>query len=364
MENEKTKKPLDFVTLLMLLWSKRKRIAINCAIAFALACVIVFSIPKEYTSEVTIAPELNLSEGGLSGGLSSLAEMAGINMSALSDNEAIYPELYPEIVASYPFLTDLLNLQVTTKDGEVTTDLYDYLTKHQRMPWWASIMKSIMRPLKKADKPAVGDLRQAESKQLSREQILMLEGFSKSLSVTLDKKTSLITVSATMQDPLVAATVAESLSDKLQKYIDQYHTAKQRDNVAFLQQMKAEAKEKYQQAMADYATYTDAHYNAFLESVKAEQTRLENEMEMAYQVYGQVNTQLESAQAKLQERKPICVVIQPAVVPFKASSPKKIMTAVLFVFLAFFGTTAWILVRQEMDGVLRQRHAANASTQE
>lgn len=355
MQNGNANNTTGFLNLLVLIWGRRKRIVVNCAIAFVVACVIVFSIPKEYTSEVTIAPELNLSESGLSGSLSSLAAMAGIDMAAMSDNEAIYPELYPEIVSSYPFLTDLLSLEVTTKDGELTTDLYQYLTKHQRMPWWASGMKALTGFLKKPDRPAVDDVRKANPKQLSRRQIMMLEGFSKTLHVEMDHKTSLITVGATMQDPLVAATVAESLSEKLQQYMDKYHTAKQRDNVAYLETMKQAAHEKYAETMQAYAHYTDTHYNALLESVKAEQTRLENEMEMAYQMYGQVSTQLESAKAKLQERKPICVVIQPAVVPFKASSPKKMMTAVLFVFLAFFGTVSWIIVKEKLNGYKKER---------
>ena len=50
------------------------------------------------------------------------------------------------------------------------------------------------------------------------------------------------------------------------------------------------------------------------------------------------------ARAKVAESTPVCVVMQPAIVPVKASSPKKMMMGLLYVFLTFFGTVAWILV--------------------
>ena len=75
-----------------------------------------------------------------------------------------------------------------------------------------------------------------------------------------------------------------------------------------------------------------------------EQDRLSNEQELAFNVYNQIAQQLEMARAKVAESTPVCVVMQPAVVPIKASSPKKMMMGLLYVFLAFFGTAAWMLV--------------------
>ena len=41
-------------------------------------------------------------------------------------------------------------------------------------------------------------------------------------------------------------------------------------------------------------------------------------------------------------------MMQPAIMPIKASSPKKMMIGLLYVFLAFFGTTAWIIVKDRI----------------
>ena len=57
---------------------------------------------------------------------------------------------------------------------------------------------------------------------------------------------------------------------------------------------------------------------------------------------------LEVARAKVQENMPVCVVIEPSYIQIKASSPKKIMTLMLYVFLAFFGTSAWIVIKDRI----------------
>lgn len=348
------KKETNIITIFTLIWEKRKMIIRNCLIAFVAVVIIAFSIPKEYTSEVKIAPELSLGESGLAGSLGSLAQMAGIDLGGMNTNEAIYPDLYPEIVSSTPFLTEMLQIQVTSKDGDINTDMLDYLTNHQRMPWWSAMMTPIKKLFKKNETSVPEDITTAESTQLSRDQQLMLESFGKSLSVTLDKTTSMISVTATMQDPLIAATTATAVAEKLQTYVDKYRTVKERDNIAYLEKLHKSSQEKYRKAQREYANYTDSHQNAILARVTTEQENLENEMSLAYSVYEQVSQQLEAAKAKLQEKKPISVVIQPALTPIKASSPKKIMMAFLYVFTTFFLTVAWIIFKNEFQQMKKE----------
>ena len=59
------------------------------------------------------------------------------------------------------------------------------------------------------------------------------------------------------------------------------------------------------------------------ESYRAEQVRLENEMNLAYQVYTSVAQQLQIAEAKVQEITPVYTIVEPATIPVKASKPSK-----------------------------------------
>lgn len=337
-------KETDIISLFKLLWQKRKRIIYNCSIAFVLAVIVAFSTPKEYTAEMQVAPEVSVTGSGLFGGIGSLAQMAGVDLGSMGDNEAIYPDLYPSIVSSTPFISELLEMQVETQDGDVKTSLADYLINHTSEPWWSMIF-DIFKDDKKEELVKLKDI---EPAQYTREQYLFLSGVSKAFDMQPGKKNSIMTIYVTMQDPLVAATVAKEVAKKLQVYMEKYHTTKERENVEYLTGLFKETQEKYQKAQEAYARYSDSHQDAFLTSVKVKQTSLENEMQLLHSIHTQVAQQLEVATAKLQEKKPILAVIQPAVKPIKASSPKKIIIAIIYVFLAFFGTASWYLVKEKI----------------
>jgi hypothetical protein len=151
-----------------------------------------------------------------------------------------------------------------------------------------------------------------------------------------------------MQDRKVAAAVANVVGEKLTEYIEDYRSAKARKDLAYSEILFNEAHSKYLDAQKTYANYVSLHQNVVNKMHQVEIVRLENELEMAFSIYSQVAQALEMARAKVQEDTPVCVVIEPAYVQIKASSPKKMMMAVLYVFLAFFGTSAWIIIKDRI----------------
>lgn len=353
-QNTKERKETDIVALVLLLWNKRRRILINCFIGGVLAIVVAFSIPKQYTSTVVMAPEFS-SGASVSGGLGALASMAGFNLGGLSGSEdALYPELYPQIVSSTPFLCDVMNLQVETKNGELKTSLYDYLVNHQREPWWSQLIAAPIKWVKRL----VGSEKKediipldATEMSLTRRQFLTLKSLDELISVNVDKGNFVITLSVTMQDPKIASYVATVVSENLQAYIGKYRSAKARKDLAYTEQLYSEAQEKYYKAQQAYATYADQHQGVVKMQYQIEQDRLSNEQDLAFNVYNQIAQQLEMARAKVAESTPVCVVMQPAVVPVKATSPKKMMMGLLYVFLAFFGTAAWYIVKDRIVSI-------------
>lgn len=136
---------IDLLELALKVWAERKWILKCCGYAVIVGLVIAFSIPKEYTATATIAPEL--SDGKSGGGLSSLAAMAGFNINTSSGADAIYPDLYPDIVSSTPFITGLFNIPVKDLEGKIDTTLYCYLDEYQRSPWWSVITSAPFKVL-------------------------------------------------------------------------------------------------------------------------------------------------------------------------------------------------------------------------
>ena len=105
-----------------------------------------------------------------------------------------------------------------------------------------------------------------------------------------------------------------------------------------------------------YADYVDTHDNLILQSVRTEQERLQNDMNLAYQVYSQVANQLQVARAKVQEEKPVFAVVEPAVVPLFPSGMGKLLYMLLFGFVAVIVTLGWLLIKKELLNNLQQKH--------
>ena len=347
----KDRAEVDIIGLLLLLWSKRKRIVANCFIGGVLSLVIAFSIPKEYTCKVVMAPEFT-SGNSVSGGLGALASMAGVNLGGVSaGDDALYPELYPQIVSSTPFLCELMSLPVETKDGELRTTLYEYLGKHQRTTWWSKIYTVPVKVAKRLFMESVVDTvipTDGADMHMTRKQYLTMQKLDKKIAVSVDKGNSVITLNVTMQDPKISAHVASVVADNLQEYIGRYRSAKARKDLDYTEKLYKETQDRYYAAQQVYAEYVDKHQGVVKMQHQIEEKRLSNELDLAFSVYNQVAQQLEMARAKVAESTPVCVVMQPAIIPIKASSPKKMMMGLLFVFLAFFGSSAWIILKDRI----------------
>lgn len=172
----------------------------------------------------------------------------------------------------------------------------------------------------------------------------------------MDKKTAITGISVTLQNPKVAAIVADSVVCKLQEFIISYRTSKSKEDCAYLEKLFKERQEEYYAMQKKYADYVDTHDNLILQSVRTEQERLQNDMNLAYQVYSQVANQLQVARAKVQEEKPVFAVVEPAVVPLFPSGMGKLLYMLLFGFVAVIVTMGWLLIKKELLNNLQQKH--------
>lgn len=349
---------IDLIELAQKVWAGRKLIFKVCGIALLVGVVVAFSIPKEYATSVKLAPETGGKTGG--GGMGALAAMAGINLGSSTGEDALSPELYPDIVSSTPFLVELFNVKVVDQKGKVNTTLYDYLDEHQRAPWWGAIISAPFKALGWTislfkDAPKEGGNDKLDPFRLTQDESTIADALSKRISVSVDKKTGVTTLAVTMQDPLISAALTDTVMRRLQNYITDYRTNKARHDLAFTEKLHKEAETNYYAAQQKYARYSDGNQDIILQSYRTEQERLQNEMTLTYGVYNQMAQQLQMAKAKVQEITPVYTVVQPATVPLKPAKPNKIMILIGFVFLAGVGSIGWILfIKDLLNGWKRQ----------
>lgn len=348
---------IDLMEYARKLWEARKMLLKLAGIAIFIGLIVAWSIPTKYKVEVTLSPESGKSGGGGSA-LSGMAAMLGIgNFSMGSEANAVNFTMAPEIVASTPFLLELYHTRVQTIDGKMDTTIVAYLETHKR-PWWSYIPALPSMAIGGVMSLFADDAEKKDEKidpfRLTPKQMGEIGSIKNIIKVNLDKKTQMTKVSVIAQDPLVAATMADTVITKLQKYITTYQAAKAQEDCYYLEQIYKERQEEYYKAQERYAQYMDSNQNLAWQRKEAESERLENEMQLAYEVYSSVASQLPMARAKVQEAKPSFMVLEPASVPL---SPANIPTRYIIVGVVFFvlmGASAWVLFGKDLWESLKE----------
>lgn len=339
MATEKGTQEIDIKAVFKRILLKRKQIAIVAIIAFVVSCIIIMPVPRYYTCSVELAPEIDL-QSNMSGGIADIASSMGINIGNGMTLDAISPELYPDLLKSNNFVINLIDCKVKSTDGKVDTTYYEYLKKYQKYSPWAKAIGTVKRVFKK-NNTETKNKRKIDPFKLSKEEDDIFNAIKNNIKCSVDKKTNVITIMVEDQDPLIAATMSNAAMRQLQGFITRYRTSKARNDVVYYKKLTKEAKEQYEKARRLYGSYSDANMDVMLQSFKSKQEDLENDMQLKFNTYSGLNSQLQVAYAKLQERTPAFTVLKSASVPIKPAGPKRMIFVFGFTMIAFFISTVY-----------------------
>lgn len=321
--------------------------------AFAGSLVGIFiglSTPKTFTSRAVVAPEIMTR--ATSGGLSSLASLAGINVNNMALTDAMHPDMYPAIINSTNFYLSLFDLPVSfeRRDTLVNTDLYDYMANYWRNPWWGYVLglphiaaagiKSIFAKNEEDADDAEGHAI-LDSLRLTKEQERVVKSLAKNISATVEKRTYLLTIGVTMQDRDITAQVANAVVARLKDFVTSYRTEKAKENRDYYKDLYDQTRADYLSAQRAYTYYMDTHQGVMSKSSLVYQTQLQNEAQLRFQMFSQTAQNLQNAEAKVQLEAPVLVVIQPGVAPH-VGKPSKVRLAILFFILGAAMCFGWI----------------------
>ena len=342
---EEQKNIIDLRVVFGKAWSRRRLFYKVWCVTLILSVAWIFPQPRIYDTSVMLAPETN---GELSGGsLGSLASSFGINIGSMVNNDAIYPLLYPDVISSNDFIVGLLGIPVKTIDGSVETDYLTYLVKHQKRCFWdypGIWLKKLLENFNSEDeRRPIGVSGQVDPYHLSLKEERLVKALRSTVKCAVDKKTDVITISVSDQDPLVCATICDSVRTRLQNFIISYRTSKARNDVEYYSRMAAETYQDYLQAVAAFGTFADTHRGSILQTTQSRRDELENEVQMKFNTYNIINTQLDAAKAKVQERTPAFTVLQNASIPAKPSSPKRMIFVLAMLVLTTMCTVLYVI---------------------
>lgn len=349
-ENDETE--IDMIGIIRKIVNIRKTLYKAAGVGLIIGIIIAFSIPREYTVNVTLSPEMGNSKNN--NGLAGIAaSVLGSGTTVGEGSDALNASLSSDIVSSTPFLLELFEIYIPADSDVENVKLEDYLDTRS-VPWWSYIMAMPSLIIDGVNSLFACEVETPPNRfgygtiELTKKERKKIDILKKNIVASVDKKTAITNVSVTLQNPKVAAVVADSVVHKLQEHIISYRISKAKDDCIYLEKLFIERQGEYYVAQKKYAEYLDTHDNLILQSVRAEQERLQNDMSLAYQVYSQVANQLQVARAKVQEEKPVFAVVEPAVVPLQPSGMGKKVYVLLFIFLAAIATAVWQLLVKDV----------------
>jgi len=347
-QSNEDEQEIDILDITAKLWKARRKLLIWGSIGAIIGIVIAFSLPKEYSTTIKIAAEST--ESSMPSSLTSLAAMIGINIEE-SASDAVDPSLYPEVLHSVPFVVGLFDVKIHDQGSNTVYTIQNYLKTHNSKPWWTPVFALPYKVLAlfKTPKPAKPGKGYVDAFNLTKAESGIYATIVSRIKANYDINSGVNTITVTMQDPVVSAMLADSVTAHLKDFITNYRTSKARQDLEYAKQLNEEARSAYYEAQQKYADYLDRNHGLSLHSAQVTRDRLQNEADLAFSLFNQTSQQLQLAKAKVMERTPVFVVLQPATVPLAPSKPNKGFIIFVCIFLSVSIVSAIVLYSHKLD---------------
>lgn len=306
---------INFREFFRILWKERFWI-IGITLLFGiLGGLYAYNAREEFVSSGKILPEISGKGGGGLSQFSGLAAIAGIDLAAVgaSGTDAMRPDLYPNVITSTPFYLELLKAKVKTKDNkEVVFENYFHAVIEEGREAEQELLRKF--PVNEEGIIVLSRLSEARLKDLRAR-----------VTGSMDKKTGIISITAKMPDPVVAAEVTRFAMNYLVDYITDYRTEKYKADVEYLGDQLERSKGKYYVSQQKRASYADQYQvgTMRLQSADIQRERLESDYRMSSTVYNEILKKYEEAKFMVHKETPVFKVLDPPVVPVRGSEPNK-----------------------------------------
>jgi uncharacterized protein involved in exopolysaccharide biosynthesis len=301
----------------------------TCAVLFAaLGAIYSLTQPNEYSSNAKLLPELD-SQSGNSGGLKSLAGLAGIDLGGGTGSmDALRPDLYPIIITSTPFLKEFVVQKTINLKTNKRQFIYEYILENQNEPVINLFNNQliVVEDKNKNISNAVSILRNA-------------------IKLEIDKKSGIITIKTTLNDKISCFQVTELLQVYLTKFITKYKTQKTSEELQFIEKNLSNARERYTQAISSLSIYRDQNMNLFLNVAKDREKSLQHEVDLSFNMFTNLSVQFEETKLKLKRETPIYRVLEPAEIPTQKQGPKRSLIIIGFMFFGIFFSLIYVFLK-------------------
>jgi len=350
---------IDLMELAKRIWDGRWTIIKITAVFILIGLFVALFSAEEFESDAILMPEMQQQERSGAGRLlQQFGGQFGINAGSEMPQGTIPPMIYPRIVNSLPFQLELMEKEIHFRDYGVTTTWPDFLENHYSRPLTAyaidytvklpltvlSGIRSLFGGSEAEEIISQEDPMDAQYITLSRDQHRLINNLRDRISVSQDQETGLLTTRVKLQDARAAAELNRFLIERLKEYITEYRVEKARQTVEFTEQQKNEAQERFEKAQLALADFRDRNISLSTARAQTEAERLQDEKNLAFNVYNSVSQRLEESRLRLQEQTPVFKEVQAVNVPSERSEPKRGVMMVVFTLLGGIVAVGYVLI--------------------
>lgn len=364
--NTPEQREIDLVELIQRMWINRWFVVKVASVFVVLGVLVALFSPKVYTASCDVVPQS--SKSSASSGVSSLAALAGINLSQMQGEGTLSPNVYANIMSSTTFRKELMQTPLNFDDIAHPVSFYDYYTNEEYnkpsvgeylMKYTIGLPSTIVEAIRgeqpESDQSVVmGSGQKLET--ISEAEYEAMKKLNESIGISYDDKNGCVTVTANMPEAVAAAQMAQATFTLLERYITEFKIAKVQSNLDFVQERFDEAKRSFEDVQSRRAKLRDANMNTSRYSARTELERLDAEYALAQSIYTSLAQQVEQAKISVKETTPVLTVIKPVTVPYKKSKPQRAMILLAFTFLgAIVGMGCVLLIPSVADIVGSER---------
>ena len=345
---------VDVYKLYKIIVAHKRQIFISTISFLMVGVIIAFTSRTEYTIEIEAIPLSGTTKGGLSGMLPSALSALGanVNLSVLDNPDIVSTSVYPDLLNSKPFKLELLKSPVKFERPDTTLPLSVYLEKYQPFSLPGFIVTSITkfpskisRMINKQAFPTPDKASSAEILTFDRQMEDLFYEIDKRIRIKVDQVNNLIKLTIKLPDKKGVANLGKIVIERLNDAIISYKIQKAKNDAEFIEKRYNEAYAKFVKAQMNLSAFRDQNKSIITASAKAIEERLVMEFNIAYNVCNSLALQLEQAQIKIQENKPVLQIIDPPYVPNYKSGPKRILIIVVFSLLGFVTGCIYVVLK-------------------
>lgn len=349
---------IDIITLVKGLWNGRKTIIIWTCSFMIIGLLVALFMPRKYKVETVMVPQM---ESVSNSSLSSLASLAGFDLSSMSSGADLSPLIYPQIVNSIPFRMELMYTPLHYEGVDTAVSMFTYTYEISKLSVFEAVAKytiglpyAIKKALRGKKEIVLPDEEESDGSSklivVTQDEMDLLDEIEDQITLMVDKKEGYLTLTVKGREKIQTAELALKAQQLLQDEITRFKIEKSQNELDYIQARYDEVKQEAEYYQERLAVITDRSQNMPSTRDRIERDRIQTKYSIANAIYNEMAKQLEQAKMQVKKNTPVFTIIQPVKVPNKSSNSKT-RTLILWTFFGGVLGCGMVLAKSYMPKI-------------